>query len=86
MRTGHRLLHHQHILCIYVDDTFALLPRKVAGQMACLSAWRARRGFHCPGIRWHLETHYSGLDGPCMLAVIRDPCAVLPTEQQQLIL
>ena len=36
VRTAHRLLFHAHFLCIYVDDLLALLPKRTAGEMACL--------------------------------------------------
>ena len=36
VRLGYQLLFHMHFLCMYVDDSLALLPRKLAGPMACL--------------------------------------------------
>ena len=36
VRLGHQVLFHMHFLCMYVDDSLALLPRKLAGPMACL--------------------------------------------------
>ena len=45
VRIGHRILHHSHFLCIFVDDTLALFPRRVAGGnellagLSCLRIW-----------------------------------------------
>ena len=82
VRLGHRLLHFAHFLAIYVDDAFALLPRRVAGPMACLLIFLGS-ALNFP-MSWHKLAFGQSLQWiGWRIELDASPSAVLPCEKAE---
>lgn len=83
IRTARRLLFHAHFLCVYVDDVLALLPRRTAGEMACvLICLAAALGFP---LSWHKLALGNCLQWVGWLCNFEgQPMAALPNDKLQL--